>query len=196
MNLRANFVPRPSSVRLVLMGAGVLALCTAFFAIDVVVDLWHRADRGIGYSSAEAIHLVFEVAAVLGLGFGALNLWSYFHFLKAEARRSEQTLNMLRGQFDEVLHARFNEWGLTPAEKDVALFMIRGLTNEEIAAARNTASGTIKAQSTSIFRKVGVRSKPELMSTIIDHFLDQSAGSSPRGDADIRNEQIAQPDNH
>ena len=103
---------------------------------------------------------------------------------------------MLRSQFDEVLHARFNEWGLTPAEKDVALFMIRGLTNEEIAAARNTAAGTIKAQSTSIFRKVGVRSKPELMSTIIDHFLDQSAGSSPRGDADIHNEQKAQPDNH
>ena len=81
---------------------------------------------------------------------------------------------MLRGNFDEVLRDKFKEWSLTAAERDVTLLIIRGLSVADIAAARNTAQGTIKAQSTSIFRKIGVGSKTELMSVIIDEFLDTS----------------------
>ena len=85
---------------------------------------------------------------------------------------------MLRGNFDEVLRNKFEEWGLTAAERDVTLLIIRGLSIAEIAAARKTAHGTIKAQSTSIFRKIGVGSKNELMSTIIDEFLDAESVST------------------
>ena len=81
---------------------------------------------------------------------------------------------MLRGNFDEVLRDKFKEWSLTAAERDVTLLIIRGLSVADIAAARNTAQGTIKAQSTSIFRKIGVGFKTELMSVIIDEFLDTS----------------------
>lgn len=39
----------------------------------------------------------------------------------------------------ELLNDRFAQWGLTPAEADVALFAIKGLSTAEIAALRGTS---------------------------------------------------------
>lgn len=156
----------------VFLGMAVLLACMAFFGFDVVADIVERVEGGTFYAASELVHLIFEMCAVIGLGYAAMTLRAYLRLLQAQAARSRETIQMLRGNFDEVLRDKFEEWGLTAAERDVTLLIIRGLSVAEIAAARNTAQGTIKAQSTSIFRKIGVGSKSELMSTIIDEFLD------------------------
>ncbi len=162
----------------VFLGAAVLLACMAFFGFDVVVDIAEHSLGGTPYETRELVHLVFEMLAVIGLGYAASTLRTHLRFLQAEAERSKETIQMLRGNFDEVLRNKFEEWGLTAAERDVTLLIIRGLSIAEIAAARKTAHGTIKAQSTSIFRKIGVGSKNELMSTIIDEFLDAESVST------------------
>ena len=43
---------------------------------------------------------------------------------------------------------------LSPAERDVALFQIKGLSVAEIAALRGTSEGTVKAQAAAIVRGV------------------------------------------
>lgn len=156
----------------VFLGAAVLLGCIAFFGFDVVADLVEHGLKGTSYTVGELLHLVFEMLAVAGLGYAAITLRAYLRLSRAEAERSKETIHMLRGNFDEVLHDKFEAWGLTNAERDVTLLIIRGLSVADIAAARKTAQGTIKAQSTSIFRKIGVGSKTELMSAIIDEFLD------------------------
>lgn len=156
----------------VFAGMVVLLSCMAFFGFDVVADLVEHGLGGMGYTAEELVHLVFEMLAVAGLGYATVTFRAYLRLLQAEAERSKETIHMLRGNFDEVLHQKFEQWGLTAAERDVTLLIIRGLSVAEIAAARNTAQGTIKAQTTSIFRKIGVGSKTELMSTIIDEFLE------------------------
>lgn len=168
---------RPMSRGAIFAGMAVLFACMVFFGLDVVADLAQHGFGGQPYATGEFVHLIFEIMAVIGLGYGAITLRSYLHLLQAEAERTQQTIQMLRGNFDEVLHAKFDDWGLTAAERDVTLLIVRGLSVAEIAEARNTAPGTIKAQSTSIFRKIGVGSKTELMSVIIDEFLDTKPGS-------------------
>lgn len=158
----------------VVAGMVVLLACMAFFGFDVVADIVEHALGGTRYTLGEFVHLVFEILAVAGLGFAVATLWAYHRLLQAEADRSRDTIHMLRGNFDQVLRGKFDEWGLTKAERDVTLLIIRGLSVADIASARNTAQGTVKAQSTSIFRKIGVGSKTELMSVIIDEFLDTS----------------------
>lgn len=155
----------------VLLGLSVLFSCVAFFGFDVVFEFGSHLVSGISYSPGELVHLVFEVIAVFGLGYAITILWAYLRLLQVEAERSQETIHMLRGNFDDVLLTKFNDWGLTTAERDVTLLIMRGLSVAEIAAARNTAQGTIKAQSTSVFRKVGVKSKTDLMSLIIDEFI-------------------------
>ena len=51
---------------------------------------------------------------------------------------------------------------LTEAERAVALAVLRGHTNEQIAHERRTSLHTIKNQITSIFTKLGVTSRIEL----------------------------------
>lgn len=163
---------RPTRRNVVFLGMAVLLACMAFFGFDVVADIVEHVEGGTSYAAGELVHLIFEICAVIGLGYAAMTLRAYLRLLQAQAARSRETIQMLRGHFDEVLNGKFEEWGLTAAERDVTLLIIRGLSVADIAAARNTAQGTIKAQSTSIFRKIGVGSKGELMSTIIDEFLD------------------------
>lgn len=51
---------------------------------------------------------------------------------------------------------------LSEGERGVALLVLKGLTNEEIARARRVSTHTVMNQLSSIFRKVGVRSRAEL----------------------------------
>ena len=51
---------------------------------------------------------------------------------------------------------------LTPAERDVALAVVRGLSNEEVARARGSRARTVAVQLASIYRKLGITSRAEL----------------------------------
>jgi DNA-binding CsgD family transcriptional regulator len=76
-----------------------------------------------------------------------------------------------------LLAERFDEWGLTPAEKDVALFAIKGMSTSEIAGLRNTSEGTVKAQTNAIYRKAGVSGRSQLLSLFIEDLMRDDAGS-------------------
>lgn len=75
-----------------------------------------------------------------------------------------------------LLEERFAEWGLTPAEKDVALFAIKGLATPEIAALRSTSEGTVKAQTNAIYRKAGVTGRSQLLSLFIEDLMREDSG--------------------
>lgn len=53
--------------------------------------------------------------------------------------------------------------GLTHAEMEVTLAMLAGRSNAEIAQARNTSPRTVANQVASIFRKLGVQSRSDLV---------------------------------
>lgn len=52
--------------------------------------------------------------------------------------------------------------GLSPAERDVALALLRGLKRDEIARLRGTSERTIANQIAAVFDKLRVRSRLEL----------------------------------
>jgi predicted ATPase/DNA-binding CsgD family transcriptional regulator len=55
---------------------------------------------------------------------------------------------------------------LTPAERNVADLVARGLTNPEIAARLGVSAGTVKGHVSSVLRKLGVRTRAELAAAI------------------------------
>lgn len=61
--------------------------------------------------------------------------------------------------------------GLTGAERDVAMFAIKGMNVQEIANLRATSEGTVKAQTAAIYRKAGVTGRPQLLSLFIDDMM-------------------------
>jgi DNA-binding NarL/FixJ family response regulator len=51
---------------------------------------------------------------------------------------------------------------LTPAERDVARAVARGLSNEQVARERGCRARTVACQLASIYRKLGISSRTEL----------------------------------
>jgi DNA-binding NarL/FixJ family response regulator len=51
---------------------------------------------------------------------------------------------------------------LTPAERAVALAVLRGLSNEQVAKERGCRARTVAVQLASIYRKLGISSRAEL----------------------------------
>ncbi|MEO1788855.1 MAG: helix-turn-helix transcriptional regulator, partial [Pseudomonadota bacterium] len=105
---------------------------------------------------------------LIGIVMGALVLRQSF----ARTARAEDALRLASGAFMDVLEERFAHWGLTPAERDVALFAIKGMSTAEIAGLRDTSEGTVKAQTNAIYRKAGVSGRPQLLSLFIDDLME------------------------
>ena len=58
---------------------------------------------------------------------------------------------------------------LTQRERLVLSLMGQGLTNAEIAASLHLAQGTVKAHTSSIFRKLGARNRTEAVLISLGH---------------------------
>ena len=149
-----------------------------FFVFDVASDIYERIIASNAPSVLDLTHLFFEVFSAGALILAIRILVRQLRWLQARNARQSESLRFLRGEMDSFVQGKFDEWTLTPAERDIAMYMLKGLSIAEIASARSTAEGTVKAQTSNIFRKTGVASRLELMSLFMDEFLDVGAGIS------------------
>ncbi|MBT9247099.1 helix-turn-helix transcriptional regulator [Gemmobacter fulvus] len=153
------------------VGIGLLlavqGLCAAVFILDILSSLIGFRAAPISWQLREIVELGAALGLLTGLGLGA---YALRHAL-AERNMAEARLRRASGAFAEILNERFCEWGLTPAERDVALFAIKGLSTAEIAALRETSEGTVKAQTNAIYRKASVTGRPQLLSLFIEELM-------------------------
>lgn len=63
---------------------------------------------------------------------------------------------------------QFRDWGLSPAEIDVAGLLLKGASMKEIALARDTSEATIRQQAQSLYRKAGLSGRVELSAYFLD----------------------------
>lgn len=155
--------------RLLFLAAAALQIgCGAVFLNDVISE-WHERDS----------HSIGEAGAVLGLAIGAFLALREYRSLLRRNTKVERELNVASGAFQEVIEQHFDRWGLTRAERDVALFLIKGLSIADVATLRATRDGTIKAQSAAIYRKAGVSSRSELISVMVEELISGLGTTQP-----------------
>ncbi|MCP5363797.1 MAG: helix-turn-helix transcriptional regulator [Hyphomicrobiales bacterium] len=118
-----------------------------------------------------AENLRFETLIVAALIFGLVFTAIEIRRVLGRQKRIEQQLQVASGGFVELLEEHFDEWALTPSERDVALLSIKGLSVADMAQLRNTKDGTIKAQCNAIYRKAGVTGRTQLLSLFIEELL-------------------------
>ncbi len=145
-------------------------LATIFFVGDILLTMLGIHRRPIPWEMREMIEIGAAVSLVLGVVLGVFVL---VH-MSRRTRRLEDQLRIAAGALEEIIRERFDAWGLTPAERDVALFAIKGLTTKEIAALRRTSEGTVKAQTNAIYRKAGVSSRAQLLGLFVEELLEGS----------------------
>jgi DNA-binding CsgD family transcriptional regulator len=120
-----------------------------------------------------------EISAALGLIAGAVLGGLAMRRAVKDRNHAQERLRRASGAFLDLLQERFVEWRLTPAEKDVALFAIKGMSTAEIAVLRSTSEGTVKAQTNAIYRKAGVTGRPQLLSLFIDDMMREDTDLRP-----------------
>lgn len=153
----------------ILLGLIVLVqvVCAGFFTSGILISLFGLEVQPIDWLYYE----LFEIGAALGLIFGSgVGILALRNAMLRSAR-AEAALAQARSAFRDVLEQRFTEWDLTPAERDVALFSIKGFSTADIAGFRQVSEGTIKAQTNAIYRKAGVSGRAQLLSLFIDELV-------------------------
>lgn len=158
--------------RVVLAILAVQAVSAALFIANIAVTL-----LGVAVLPWQAYELL-EIGAAVGLFLGTALGFVASRRAGARAQLAEARLRAAQGAFADLLEERFRAWGLTPAERDVALFAIKGLTTAEIASLRRTSEGTVKAQTAAIYRKTSVIGRPQLLSLFIEDLLAGPIGSA------------------
>ena len=66
---------------------------------------------------------------------------------------------------------QFTRWGLTAAEREVGLLLLKGLSHKEVAAMRSTGETTIRQQALAIYRKSGLRNRSDLSAFFLEDLL-------------------------
>ncbi len=145
----------------------VQALCAIFFVAEILLAVLGVPIAPIPWLYHELIEIGAALGLILGVVLGALMLRSALR----RTRKVEVALQAASGAFMDLVQQRFNEWGLTPAEKDVALFALKGMSLAEIAGLRETSQGTVKAQTNAIYRKAGVTGRPQLLSVFVEDLM-------------------------
>jgi DNA-binding CsgD family transcriptional regulator len=149
------------------------ALCAFFFVSDILSSFVGFSTTPMPWELREILEIWAALGLVIGLVLSGLALRRAFR----ERSLAEERLRRASGAFMVLLAERFEEWGLTPAEKDVALFAIKGMSTSEIAALRSTSEGTVKAQTNAIYRKAGVTGRSQLLSVFIEDLMRDEDGS-------------------
>jgi DNA-binding CsgD family transcriptional regulator len=145
----------------------VQAVCAGVFSYDIIASIFGFYPVPLAWTTRELMEMGAGVGLLLGVVFGTILVFRSFK----ELRSAEVRLTRASSAFMDMLTARFDEWGLTGAERDVAMFAIKGLNVQEIAALRATSEGTVKAQTAAIYRKAGVTGRPQLLSLFIDDMI-------------------------
>ena len=150
----------------------VILLLIAVQLLCAVVFFWDFLSEFSGLDTLDW-HVFKEALAsfalLAGIGFETLYLRNIFR-RKASLERS---VGLASSALETIIQDHFDLWKLTHSERDIAALLVKGLSIAEIASVRGSAEGTVKAHLNAIYRKANVRSRSDLMSTIMDTLVEK-----------------------
>ena len=148
--------------------ATLQAIVAIFFTVCFLLDAMGMEPDFLVWQSHEYQQTVLAIGLNLGVALG----WIALRTSLQRARLAEEKMRRCTSEFSLVMTQHFIQWRLTPAERDVAIFLVKGLSTREIAQLRGTSEGTIKAQTNAIYRKAAVTGRTQLLSTFIEDLMD------------------------
>ena len=159
-----------------LLIALVLTAAVVGGAVDLILD---APDTWLSF------HVIYEVLFVLAAMATAYLLWrGWFRTRQSlvETRRmlaentadrdawrasAEQALAGL----GQAIDARFRAWGLTPAEAEVALLLLKGQSHKQIAFTTARSERTVRQHAVAVYQKSGLGGRAELAAFFLEDLM-------------------------
>ena len=86
------------------------------------------------------------------------------------AQWQAEAQELLQG-LSAAIDVQFERWGLTPAEKEVGLLLLKGLSHKETAQVRGVTEATARQQSRSLYRKANLGGRNELSAFFLEDLI-------------------------
>lgn len=149
-------------------------------ALSSVVDVSSDISEGSSWK-----HIVVELAVVLFSFASFIWLWrekQTLHVtakeLQSELVRSDLAANEWQSKaaafaagLISAIDSQFLAWGLSQAEKDVSLMLIKEFSLKEIAELRKTSERTVRQQAQEAYRKAGLDGRVQLAAYFLEDLL-------------------------
>ncbi len=81
-----------------------------------------------------------------------------------------QSRSLMQGLSIEI-QKQFSLWGLSRAEGEIGLLMLKGFSHQEIAVLRQSSERTVREQARAVYRKAGLTGKAELSAFFLEDLL-------------------------
>lgn len=98
---------------------------------------------------------------------------------EAEAARWRGEARDLLDGLGAALDRQFERWKLSPAEKEVALLLLKGLSHKELAEVRSITEATARQQARAVYKKAGLSGRNDLAAFFLEDLLLPSSGKTP-----------------
>lgn len=81
-----------------------------------------------------------------------------------------QAADLISG-LSAAIDDQLQRWGLSEAEKEIALLLLKGLSHKEIAEIREVSEATVRQQAGAIYRKAGLSGRRDLAAFFLEDLL-------------------------
>lgn len=149
----------------------------AVVALGGATDLW--LDRPASWFTP---HVMVEFTLMLVSGGTALYLWRGWRSAAASLAGTRRSLAEREAERDawraraeaaleglgRAIDEQCTAWGLTPAERDVAIHLLKGQGHKQIAAATGRSERTVRQHAVSVYEKSGLGGRAELAAFFLD----------------------------
>ena len=164
-------------VRLMLGGVGILS-----FGLLILLEVVTETDEvELADIVVDALGLLLMVSTTVGLALlfhrmqtqhdEKLDLIRSLDVARAEGtewrKKAEAHLKGLRDELD----AQFERWGMSAAERDVGMLILKGLSHKEIARLRGTTEATVRQQAQSIYQKSDLPGKTAFSAYFLEDLI-------------------------
>lgn len=169
---------RPGDVtpRLRLVMTVLLIVITAAASADLVMD------RPVGLLS---LHVLAELTVVAtGLVAASYLAWGWYasyrevRYLEEAVAERQAERDLWRKRAGRVLRSlsravddQFSTWGLTEAERDTALMLLKGHSHKRIARLSGRSERTVRQHAVAVYRKAGLAGRSELSAFFLEDLL-------------------------
>lgn len=150
-------------------------ICCAYFLMDITWDLlWPTSFNRLADSD------ILEALVTIALFFGLAFTGNELRQILTRQNQLEDQIKVASGAFSEVMEARFKDWALTSAEREIAILAIKGFSIAEMADLRETKQGTVKAQCAAVYKKADVTGRLQLLSVFLDDLMAEDLVASAK----------------
>ena len=184
----------PTDVREPRVLVALFAAIALLVGIDLATDL--DGQTTLAHVALELAVVVIGFAAALRIALGLRRSARTAQELREEAARLAEDLRVtqldaarwrsdaadLIAGLGAAIDAQLVRWGLSPAEAEIALLLLKGLSHKEVAQIRGVSETTVRQQARSIYRKAGLSGRNDLAAFFLEDLLGprEPSAVSPR----------------